>query len=258
MSKHVLRLRYEQLLYWSAIGIDVVTTGPVKGVYVLGYIKSGTNWLCHLLSDAMDIPINEPWKRNIPCLPPCIFHMHRFIPLKSVRKRTVYISRDGRDVMVSAYYHVVREGGTMKNRFEKYIGASVTAEQITENMPAFIRFMSEERIATIDWKSHIEKYLSHRDDFVFVRYEELLGQPEESLSRILAELGYENIDIGKVYSAVQNHEFSKKTGRKRGVSDENSFLRKGISGDWKNYFNEEAEKVFKEYAGDFLLKLGYE
>ena len=32
----------------------------------------------------------------------------------------------------------------------------------------------------------------------------------------------------------------------------------GISGDWKNYFTPEAARVFGDYAGDLLIRLGYE
>ena len=37
-----------------------------------------------------------------------------------------------------------------------------------------------------------------------------------------------------------------------------SFLRKGVAGDWKNKFNKEAAMIFDHYAGDMLIKLGYE
>jgi hypothetical protein len=47
-------------------------------------------------------------------------------------------------------------------------------------------------------------------------------------------------------------------GRQRGEEDPSSFFRKGIAGDWQNVFTEEDKRVFKEEAGDLLIKLGYE
>ena len=48
------------------------------------------------------------------------------------------------------------------------------------------------------------------------------------------------------------------TKRKAGEEDRSSFLRKGIAGDWKNHFNTEAVNIFDHYAGETLIKLGYE
>jgi len=40
--------------------------------------------------------------------------------------------------------------------------------------------------------------------------------------------------------------------------EKNSFMRKGIVGDWKNHFSKEARKLFDELAGEQLIMLGYE
>ena len=47
-------------------------------------------------------------------------------------------------------------------------------------------------------------------------------------------------------------------GRKKGVEDSSSFLRKGVAGDWRDVFTERDKEVFKEAAGDLLIELGYE
>ena len=48
------------------------------------------------------------------------------------------------------------------------------------------------------------------------------------------------------------------SGRKAGVHNEKSFLRKGIVGDWKNHFSYQSREKFNDYAGSSLLELGYE
>ena len=48
------------------------------------------------------------------------------------------------------------------------------------------------------------------------------------------------------------------TGRQPGEEKKTSFFRKGIVGDWRNYFCQRAKKVFDFYAGAYLIKLGYE
>jgi len=47
-------------------------------------------------------------------------------------------------------------------------------------------------------------------------------------------------------------------GRDKNQEDVNSHYRKGIPGDWKNYFSEEHKEYFIEKYDDLLIKLGYE
>jgi hypothetical protein len=256
--KSALRARYEQFIYWSSIGWDVLHPGKTGSVYVLGYIKSGTNWLCHLLSSALSIPILEIWKINGPRYDHCIFHMHRFIPVEHVRRRTVYLMRDGRDTIVSAYFHVVREGGEIKTRLERRLGRPVTAENIRDNLPEFIRYMEENNIATVDYRAHLKQWQRHRDQYVTARYEDMLEDTASELSRIIKELTGNQPEEKLVKQVVNQHDFTRLTQRKKGVEDANAFIRKGISGDWRNYFTPEAARVFDAYAGDLLIELGYE
>ena len=52
--------------------------------------------------------------------------------------------------------------------------------------------------------------------------------------------------------------FERQAGRRAGEEDKRSFLRKGIVGDWRNYFTREAREVFAGFAGSELVLLGYE
>lgn len=47
-------------------------------------------------------------------------------------------------------------------------------------------------------------------------------------------------------------------GRKAGDEKKNSFLRKGVVGDWRSSFNHDSNQMFAHYAGEQLIKLGYE
>ncbi len=58
---------------------------------------------------------------------------------------------------------------------------------------------------------------------------------------------------------VYEHDFSRYArGRKPGKEDIKSHNRKGISGDWKNHFEEEHKQFFKEKYGSLLVQLNYE
>src|SRR3546814_13139424 len=47
-------------------------------------------------------------------------------------------------------------------------------------------------------------------------------------------------------------------GRQPGEADPQSFLRKGIAGDWKNHFDAECNRLYCDVAGESLSAAGYE
>lgn len=46
-------------------------------------------------------------------------------------------------------------------------------------------------------------------------------------------------------------------GRSRGQENRESFFRKRIVGDWRNYLSDEMDKIFQEKAGEWLARFGY-
>ncbi len=67
------------------------------------------------------------------------------------------------------------------------------------------------------------------------------------------------IPKGKVYSIIKKRNFKKQSGgRKPGQENIKHHYRKGIPGDWKNYFTNEHILYFKEKYKDLLIKLDYE
>ena len=93
---------------------------------------------------------------------------------------------------------------------------------------------------------------------MFVKYEDMLQEAVEVLSKALMALVGSEIDERQVKLTVERYSFEKKTGRLPGTEDKFSFARKGIRGDWQNHFSKEARQVFDHYAGDLLVELGYE
>jgi hypothetical protein len=70
----------------------------------------------------------------------------------------------------------------------------------------------------------------------------LKGIPPKSIKRIIV-----------------NSDFKQLTkGRKKGEENKKSHYRKGVSGDWKNYFTEMHKEEFKKHYGEGLIRLGYE
>jgi hypothetical protein len=91
-----------------------------------------------------------------------------------------------------------------------------------------------------------------------VRYEDLLERPNEEVEKLLGFLGVDT-DERLVEHCVSSASFEKLSrGRQRGQEDPSSFYRKGVAGDWKYLFDERDRQVYKEEAGELLIRLGYE
>ena len=88
-----------------------------------------------------------------------------------------------------------------------------------------------------------------------VSYEDLLQNSHKALEDLLGFLDLPH-DRDTIEDLVRRSSFRYTTGRQSGV-ESRTFYRKGISGDWMNHLDDREKDVFKEIAGDMLIKLGY-
>ena len=61
-----------------------------------------------------------------------------------------------------------------------------------------------------------------------------------------------------LYQLLQDYSFERLAGRKRGKEDRLAHYRKGVPGDWRNYFDDTIIAKFKDCTSDLVLRLGYE
>lgn len=90
-----------------------------------------------------------------------------------------------------------------------------------------------------------------------VRYEDLLTD-ELGMFRQIVDYCQIEVSDERLRQVVTERSFETKSGRKRGEEDITSHYRKGIAGDWQNYFTDDLKVEFKELYGDLLIKTGYE
>ena len=222
---------------------------------VTEYPKSGGSWFSQLLAEYLEIPFPQ---NQFPRFRSSIMHGHYlFFP---TLKNVFVILRDGRDVMVSFYYHSFFENDRYNARlvaetrrrlkFENY-------EDIGTNLPVFIEYaFTRNRRPRFNWADFVNSWKGR--DQVAVKYEDMLKDTTEALRKALQEKTGREPDSERLVEISEKYSFRRLTKRKPGEEKIDSFLRKGVAGDWKNHFNKEAREVFDHYAGQELIGLGYE
>jgi hypothetical protein len=229
-------------------------------VLVPEFPKSGGSWLCQMLSEATGLP----YPRNVsPKFEKCILHGHHLYHPKM--GKSIAVVRDGRDVMVSAYFHFLFKNDRNKSFGVKYHRDKLQFDDydnVKSNMPEFISYMftnfAQKNFLHFSWSDFVQNVTYYSENICLIKYEDLLDTPVKSLEKALNYYDLNKSTNEKLKNVVQKYSFENITNRNRGEEDKNSFVRKGISGDWKNYFTKEACQVFKKHAGEELIVLDYE
>jgi len=227
-------------------------------IVVNEYPKSGGSWLTSLLGDALDFKKRDiyitshntvpyriqehPWYRDftsfslpakavIKCHEPPESHL---LPKNAT---IVHLVRDGRDVCISKYYFeknfLVQNGYTEKfaTPFDVYL------ENIASEWSTFVSRWTPENVLT-------------------VRYEDLLHDTTSTVSKVIEQLPV-SATPHKIREAVRlntKKEIHESLDR---VNRVNTFVRKGIAGDWKNHFTDQHHQAFQQIAGNAMKTFGY-
>jgi hypothetical protein len=228
-------------------------------IYVAEYPKSGGSWLVSILGDLLKIPkrdiyvdnsfVNKEKYRNHfwyegqvdwDRLPRSVIKSHEKpdSELHPANAKYIHMFRDGRDVIVSYYFFKT-----------DYLVKNGLAPQVEINFADFVA-----RIAA-EWKNYVEAW--RKLNVVTCRYEELNTDTVETVGRLITQIGYDK-SVLDIQSAVLNNTKLKMREKMGGFNKYNTFVRKGIIGDWRNYFNDDHKKTFKKIGGHLLIELGYE
>lgn len=163
---------------------------------------------------------------------------------RGLRYAVVY--RDLRDVAVSHYFYVRRTPWHPEHAEYRGLDVQEGLEHFSETL---LRPFAD---WIMGWHRRADEGRAR-----IVRYEDLLDDALGELAGLVEHFGI-GTDPAEIERIQQAHSFNQVTGgRERGKSDEDSFVRKGVSGDWKNHFTPRLERRFESVARDALEIGGY-
>lgn len=256
-AQRVMRIVSHHITWW--IGRTFKEAVPL--VFVTGYPKSGTTWLTQMTADYLQLPF--PRYLILPVAFPAVMHGHKTVSPRD--PHGIYLVRDGRDALVSLFFHLHRDisdgdNPTMPRRHRRIFPGLKNKAEVGKNLTAFIkREMRHATASPCNWYTHVMSfYRAPRADWAVVRYEDLLADGFTTFSRAMEVLTGAPVDEARARAALDKFTFSKQAGRKAGDERQGKFLRKGQAGDWRNHFTREMAETFQKHCGEALVAAGYE
>jgi len=134
--------------------------------------------------------------------------------------KVINIERDIKDVIVSHFYHL-KNSKKINLNFEDYFELWGKYKAIQ-----YLKY-------SISWKEV--------DFCLKIKYEDLKASTPETIKKIADYLGVKNIDVLKVQEETELKKLRGSSAQK-GLNEDEWFYRKGVVGDWKNYFDEKMLK----------------
>jgi hypothetical protein len=178
--------------------------------------------------------------------------------------KLIYIVRDGRDVLISERFRNFVEDSKYLTAADRRIIEALKADQtpFTDGRRSiftddFIRRVGK-RWADDLTEIDSEANRLYPGAYFSLRYEDLLAQPFAEMQKLWAFLGVQTdsaLETDVKNEMGQNHDEAWQAKRNDSIA---SFLPKGKAGNWRNMFTPHDRQVFKEIAGDVLVKWGYE
>jgi hypothetical protein len=242
-------------------------------LFIAGLPKSGTTWVQTQLARVpgynirhfhdpdnctVDHNICEHVFLSLPKHGYSVLKLHtkyseqNFKIIKKYVPKFVVMIRDLRDMCVSRYFHVKNE--EQHPHYELY-----NRETLEDGMMHSMHVIEDEYVSWVkDW---VDVAKNFPDMIMLIKYEELNSSPKDSFKKIFDffNLPYDNQYLDTLSESKLRNEKDIKAELDKSVGLRTiSTARKGIVGDWKNYFKDDHRNKFKEIAGELLIELGYE
>ena len=171
----------------------------------------------------------------------------RFFP----EAKIIHLTRDGRDMVVSAAYDWLLKDAHGTDRFRYFVD-----QEKGVSLKRFFDDATLEHWARL-WNEVNVSIGKLSDQTLMVRYEEMKTNLAGQLTRIANFLDI-STEPNLIDCCVKATSFKKLTGRDVGNTDPTAKTRKGVVGDWKEHFTIQDAELFHTVAGNALIEFGYE
>jgi hypothetical protein len=237
--------------------------------FLVSFPRSGNTWtrflVCNLIDP--DHPVNfaqiesripeiyDVTDRALRAFPrPRIIKSHESFDPRY--KKIIYIVRDPRDVLLSYYeFQLKRRVITESCSLEKFVP----------------RFMdSEFEPKTGSWRDHVLSWTATRrgqENFLLLRYEDMLANTQQESTRIAAFLGLDSSPERTARAiALSSADRMRKLEKEQSgqwketkkTRQDKPFVRKAASGGWKSALPEHCVAQLESSWGDVMRSVGYE
>jgi len=252
------RTRLRAPLVWLRhLGLDSTD------VFLASYPRSGNTLLRFMLGEALSgVPSNfDRIQRVVPEIGVQV-HAHPVVPgggrlikthepYRRKYRRSIYIVRDVRDVMLSSF-------------------ARETALDVVHirTLDDYVRpFMQGKMTRFGSWQKHVDGWinspLANRGDLLVVRFEEMRNEPEGTVARCLEFLG-KTLDASVIRAVVRNNSLEKMRAKEdqaktlpKSPGEEGRWVGKGAIHGWRHKLTAQQLEVVGEFAGETLAWLDY-
>jgi hypothetical protein len=186
---------------------------------------------------------------------PCDFLFYKSANYSQIQPdwKGFHIYRDPRDMLISGYFsskfsHPAENHPKLRKLRDKLHQVDIEHGLLLEMdyLDEYFRDMIGWNLNDILFLSYkFEKYfLNEQTTFLFTQF-------------IIRHLGL-NISDDFLQDLITKYSFKNLTNREKGTSDPKHHFRKGIAGDWKNYFTPKIVDEFKKRYNNILIDYGYE